>query len=71
MVWMLICIYIAAHLGAITEAEHFVSPDHPRLQVFTTLTREFPKKPNEKPDVSFMWGTTGLDHSETSYWNRT
>ena len=70
MAWFLIGIYIAAHLGPITHAEHFISPDHPRMVVFTTLQREFPVKPNEKPTVTFMWGTLALDQSKTNFWDR-
>jgi hypothetical protein len=51
MVWFMVGIYIAAHLGPITKPELFMSEDHPRIEVFATLRRELPVKPEAKPKI--------------------
>ena len=37
MIWFMVGIYIAAHLGPITEPEIFIAEDHPRIVIFTTI----------------------------------
>lgn len=70
MVWFMVGIYIAAHLGPITKPELFMSEDHPRIEVFATLRRELPVKPEAKPKIEYMWGTNGLNTDEVNFWDR-
>ena len=53
-----------------TKQEFFIAEDHPRRIVFLTVEKTFPLKPDDKPEVTFSWGTSSLDQSKTSFWNR-
>lgn len=55
----------------LSEQEEFIDPDHPLMRVFTKIGSEFPRAPDRKPEVNFMWGTATLDRTNTSFWNTT
>ena len=63
-------IYIAAHLGPVTKPELFMREDHPRIVVFATIRDKLPIKPEEKPNVNFMWGTNGMNTIDVNFWDR-
>lgn len=68
MTWFIISIFITSNLKPISEPEKYLPDDHPRIATFVKLLKELPVKPNEKPDISFMWGTRGMDTKDVVFW---
>ena len=62
--------YIALSISPMTKQEFFIAEDHPRRIVFLTVEKTFPIKPDDKPEVTFSWGTSKLDQSKTNFWDR-
>ena len=55
----------------LSEQEEYIDPDHELMRVFTKIGSEFPRAPNRKPEVTFMWGSESLDRTNVSFWNTT
>lgn len=69
MTWFIISIFITSNLKPISEPEKYLPDDHPRVEIFVRLLKNLPVKPNAKPDISFMWGTSGMDTSKVNFWD--
>ena len=71
LIWFAVAISLTAKLEPLSEMEEFIDPDHELMKVFTKIGTEFPRPAARKPTLTYIWGASELDRTETNFFNTT
>ena len=71
VIWFLVSVYGVAEIGPASKKEVFVNVDEdlPDAKAIYMMEDLFYHHTGIKDQVTFLWGTSGLDRSRSSLWN--